>query len=668
MGVYKRKSGRMNFKYTSILVLTFFLGLLKTEANNSNRRVPLDVVIDKNETFLLAALPDGNFKITLNGSPQEVFFSEGKGKFQLSNGLNLININQYSGYQLFHITQEGENFTRVKHIPLWTSILPPLTAILLALIFKEVVISLFAGVWIGAFLASGFNFSRSLFTIIDTYIISALKDSGHLSIIVFSLLIGGMVALISKNGGMAGVVERLSKYANSRKSSQFVTWLMGISIFFDDYANTLIVGNTMRPVTDKFKISREKLAYIVDSTAAPVAAIAFITTWIGAELGYIADGINSLSGFPATMTPYLIFISSLKYSFYPILAVLFILILIYTGRDFGPMYKIERATYLGISSASKSKKQAQSEDLSPVENAVFSPSNAYIPVLSVILVTVIGLLVTGFESIANELIMSGVSLDGSWSQIWNQMGVLQTEQGVFVKLGMIIGQADSYVALLWASLSGVILAAILTIGRRTMKLDEVISTIISGFKTMLPALLILTFAWSLALTTEELHTATFITSALQDSLNPYLMPMIVFVLAAAISFSTGSSWSTMAILYPIAIPITWAISQSQGLDIEISIELLLNVIATVLAASVMGDHCSPISDTTILSSLASDCDHLSHVKTQIPYALTVGLPSFISVGLVTYLGGGWMISLTLMMVNIALLWLFVLKFGKRHAT
>jgi Na+/H+ antiporter NhaC len=658
----------MNFKYTSILVLTFFLGLLKTEANNSNRRVPLDVVIDKNETFLLAALPDGNFKITLNGSPQEVFFSEGKGKFQLSNGLNLININQYSGYQLFHITQEGENFTRVKHIPLWTSILPPLTAILLALIFKEVVISLFAGVWIGAFLASGFNFSRSLFTIIDTYIISALKDSGHLSIIVFSLLIGGMVALISKNGGMAGVVERLSKYANSRKSSQFVTWLMGISIFFDDYANTLIVGNTMRPVTDKFKISREKLAYIVDSTAAPVAAIAFITTWIGAELGYIADGINSLSGFPATMTPYLIFISSLKYSFYPILAVLFILILIYTGRDFGPMYKIERATYLGISSASKSKKQAQSEDLSPVENAVFSPSNAYIPVLSVILVTVIGLLVTGFESIANELIMSGVSLDGSWSQIWNQMGVLQTEQGVFVKLGMIIGQADSYVALLWASLSGVILAAILTIGRRTMKLDEVISTIISGFKTMLPALLILTFAWSLALTTEELHTATFITSALQDSLNPYLMPMIVFVLAAAISFSTGSSWSTMAILYPIAIPITWAISQSQGLDIEISIELLLNVIATVLAASVMGDHCSPISDTTILSSLASDCDHLSHVKTQIPYALTVGLPSFISVGLVTYLGGGWMISLTLMMVNIALLWLFVLKFGKRHAT
>ena len=658
----------MNFKYTSILVLTFSLGWLKLEANNLNQRMQIDVVINKNETFLQAALPDGNFKITLNGSIYEVFFSEGKAKFKLNNGLNLIKINEYSGYQLFYLNQGGGGFMRFKKIPLWTSILPPLTAILLALIFKEVVISLFAGVWVGAFLASGFNFSRSLFTIIDTYIISALKDSGHLSIIVFSLLIGGMVALISKNGGMAGVVERLSKYAHSRKSSQFVTWLMGISIFFDDYANTLIVGNTMRPVTDKFKISREKLAYIVDSTAAPVAAIAFITTWIGAELGYIADGINALSGFPAGMTSYLIFISSLKYSFYPILAVIFILILIYTGRDFGPMYKIERATYLGKSLASGSNKQAQTEDLSPVANAIFSPSNALIPVLSVIVVTIIGLLVTGFESIATELISKGVSLDGSWSQIWKQMSLLQTDQGVFVKLGMIIGQADSYVALLWASLSGVILAAILTIGRGTMKLEEVISTIISGFKTMLPALLILTFAWSLALTTEELHTATFITSALQDSLNPFLMPMIVFVLAAAISFSTGSSWSTMAILYPIAIPITWAISQSQGLSAEISIELLLNVIATVLAASVMGDHCSPISDTTILSSLASDCDHLSHVKTQIPYALTVGLPSFISVGLVTYLGGGWLISLTLMIVNIALLWLFVLKFGKRHAT
>ena len=658
----------MNFKYTSILILTFLFGLLKLQADNANLDVDLKILAEDDLSFIQADLPDGVYSLSLNGSNQEVVFSEGKARISLSEGLNLMSINIYSGYHLFHLTREGEAFTRVKEIPLWTSILPPLTAILLALIFKEVVISLFAGVWVGAFLASGYNFSRSLFTIIDTYIISALKDTGHLSIIVFSLLIGGMVALISKNGGMAGVVERLSKYAHSRKSSQFVTWLMGISIFFDDYANTLIVGNTMRPVTDKFKISREKLAYIVDSTAAPVAAIAFITTWIGAELGYIADGINSLTGFPQEMTAYLIFISSLKYSFYPILALIFILILIYTGRDFGPMYKIEKASYSGLSAKNEQKKQSQPEDLSPVENAIFSPSNALIPVLAVIIITILGLLVTGFESVSADLLEMGISVDGSWSQIWNQMGILQTDQGIFVKLGMLIGRADSYVALLWASLSGVILAALLSVGRRIMKLEEAISTIISGFKTMLPALLILTFAWSLALTTDELHTATFITSALKDSLNPFLMPMIVFVLAAAISFSTGSSWSTMAILYPIAIPTTWAIAQTQGLEPEISIELVLNVIATVLAASVMGDHCSPISDTTILSSLASECNHLSHVKTQIPYALTVGFFSFLSVGLVTYLGGGWMISSVLFVVNIALLWLFVLKFGKRHDT
>lgn len=658
----------MNFKYTSILILTFFFGLLKIEANNSKQNVSLGILTADNHSFVQANLPDGEYHLTLNGAGESITFSEGKAKLSLSEGLNLIHIDKYSGYHLFHLTKEGESITRVKNIPLWTSILPPLIAILLALIFKEVVISLFAGVWVGAFLASGYNFSRSLFTIIDTYIISALKDPGHLSIIVFSLLIGGMVALISKNGGMAGVVERLSKYAHSRKSSQFVTWLMGVSIFFDDYANTLIVGNTMRPVTDKFKISREKLAYIVDSTAAPVAAIAFITTWIGAELGYISDGINSLNGFPKEMTAYLIFISSLKYSFYPILALIFILILIYTGRDFGPMYKIESASYSGNMSTTEEKKRSQPEDLSPVENAIFSPFNALIPVLAVIIITIIGLLVTGFESVSGQLVEMGISLDGSWGQIWNQMGVLQTDQGVFVKLGMLIGRADSYVALLWASLSGVILAALLTVGRRIMKIEETISTIISGFKTMLPALLILTFAWSLALTTDELHTATFITSALKDSLNPFLMPMIVFVLAAAISFSTGSSWSTMAILYPIAIPTTWAIAQTQGLDPAVSIELILNVIATVLAASVMGDHCSPISDTTILSSLASDCNHLSHVRTQIPYALTVGFFSFVSVGLVTYLGGGWMISLILFAVNIVLLWLFVLKFGKRHVS
>ena len=188
--------------------------------------------------------------------------------------------------------------------------------------------------------------------------------------------------------------------------------------------------------------------------------------------------------------------------------------------------------------------------------------------------------------------------------------------------------------------------------------------LIAGFKTMMPALVILTLAWALAITTKELHTADYISSALQDSVSPYVLPMIIFVLAAVISFSTGSSWSTMAILYPIAIPTAYAICQANGMDAEISQEILLNVIATVLAASVLGDHCSPISDTTILSSLASGCNHIDHVRTQLPYALTVGGVSLAITGLSTFLGGGWMISFSLLILGLVVLWAIIKIFGK----
>ena len=209
--------------------------------------------------------------------------------------------------RIYHISQASSGQYRIRTIPLWMSIIPPLVAIGLALLFKEVILSLFIGIWSGAFIVSGLRFDTMLYSfwaVVNKYIINALNDTGHLSVIVFSLLIGGMVAIISRNGGMAGVVSSLSKYAKSPRSSQFITWLLGVAIFFDDYANTLIVGNTMRSVTDKFRISREKLAYIVDSTAAPVSAIAFITTWIGAELGYIEGGIAIIDGFDKSLSPY----------------------------------------------------------------------------------------------------------------------------------------------------------------------------------------------------------------------------------------------------------------------------------------------------------------------------------------------------------------------------
>lgn len=679
-------------------LLSFFLLLFSSislwcqqDTSRNIRLVPLEVpkpvqiesykliVVDDDIVFNAPGL-NGEGRISINGEESTILFKEGQATLdrQVDVAGELLLLHPPQGaYKIYHAAKRADGSTRIRHIPMWLSILPPLIAIVLALIFKEVVVSLFVGIWVGAFIAGGmrleslYYFVLSFLQVIEKYIIGALNDSGHLSVIIFSLLIGGMVAIISRNGGMAGVVKSLSKYARSPRSAQAITWLLGVAIFFDDYANTLIVGNTMRSVTDKFKISREKLAYIVDSTAAPVAAVAFITTWIGAELGYIDDGISQIAAFENT-TPYSIFISSLKYSYYPALTLAFILMVIYLKKDFGPMLKAEqRARKTGQVSRTTSEvsgHEEELENLDPVANAPLKGYNAVIPVAVVILMTLFGLVDTGISSCYASLVDEGIKdLSASWGSVWSNLGTLlpNPEGGFFMKLGVLIGAADSYVALLWASLSGVLVAIAMTLLGRIMKLADTISTMTTGFKTMLPALIILTLAWSLATTTEELHTATFLTSALQDSINPYLMPVLIFVLSALIAFSTGSSWSTMAILYPIAIPTTWAICQAQGISDAHSSEILYNVISVVLAASVLGDHCSPISDTTILSSLASNCNHIDHVRTQLPYALVVGVVSALAGGISTLLGGGWLICFVLLAISLVTLFLFLWRFGTK---
>lgn len=590
---------------------------------------------------------------------------------EFEDGLYFIKESLSGQSALFHLKRTSDGL-RIKRIPLWMSILPPLIAIFLALIFKEVLVSLFVGIWAGAFIANGFSLGsllKSLVDVVEKYVINALADPDHMAVIVFSVLIGGMVAVISKNGGMAGVVKSLSRYAKGKRSAQMITWLLGVAIFFDDYANTLIVGNTMRSVTDKFRISREKLAYIVDSTAAPVAAIAFITTWIGAELGYIDDGMKIIDGAGMNLTPYAIFIQSLKYSFYPLLTLIFIVLLIRSGKDYGPMHAAEqRAHSTGQVSSAKtdSEDEPDMEDLSPVPGAKLHWSNAVIPVLTVIFVTIFGLIYTGMESLAGELAASGVgSVTDGWGAIWKNMGsLLEQDAGGFRKIGLLIGNSNSYTALLWASLLGTMVAIAMTVGKGIIKLFDTMHWMTTGFKTMLPAVLILTMAWSLAITTKELHTADFLTNLLLGNLPPAMMPVLTFILAAFIAFSTGSSWSTMAILYPIAIPTTWAITQAAGMDPSQGFEILLNVISVVLAASVLGDHCSPISDTTILSSLASDCNHIDHVRTQLPYALTVGAVSLLACLLCAVTGGGWLISFIVLLASIALLYVIIQRFGK----
>lgn len=498
---------------------------------------------------------------------------------------------------------------KIRAIPLWLSILPPLIAIALALIFREVISSLFVGIYLGALIpaiymdgwASPFT---ALFSLMDRYILSALFNTGHLSVIVFSMLIGACVHVISKNGGMKGVVLILSRYAKSRRSGQFVAWLLGILIFFDDYANTLIVGNTMRPITDRLKISRAKLSYIVDSTAAPIAAIAFVTTWIGAELGYIEDGINSIAAINQNV--YEVFLYSLQYSFYPILTLIFIGMLIYMKRDFGPMFSAETEAIEskeGQSGHHINVTENEMRDFEPDESVPVRWYNAVLPVLVIIFGTIFGLLHTG----------------------WNEATWSNPDAGFLSKLSDTIGNADAYKALLWASILGLTTAITLSLGQKILNLQQAVGSTIKGFNTMLTAMIILVLAWSLSIVTQDLHTADFLTDLISGNMTPYLFPAATFILSALVSFSTGSSWGSMAIIYPLMLPLSWTLCQESGLDHAESLVIFYNTVSTVLAGSVLGDHCSPISDTTILSSLASSCDHIEHVRTQLPYALTVGV-------------------------------------------
>jgi len=413
--------------------------------------------------------------------------------------------------------------------------------------------------------------------------------------------------------------------------------LLGIAIFFDDYANTLVVGNTMRPVTDRLKISREKLSYIVDSTAAPITSIAFVTTWIGAELSYIQDGINTIG---INESAYDIFLHSLKYSFYPVLALLFILILIYKNKEFGPMLKAERnARQHGINDIHPGFK-SEFDSVQPGKEKWY---NAVIPVVVIVVGAITGLISTGLHEVG-----------------WDE-GL-----GFSKNLSNVIGHADSYKALLWSSLAGVVVAVILTTAQKIMTVKDSIESLVKGFKTMVPAVLILVLAWSIALITKYMHTADFLSGILLEiNITPYLIPSITFILAALVAFATGSSWGTMAILYPLILPSSWLIAQESGMDYDQSMAIFYNVVSTVLAGSVLGDHCSPISDTTILSSLASSCNHIEHVRTQLPYALTVGL---VATFLGTLPAAYGVPSYILFVVNLIVLYLIVVVFGKKVET
>lgn len=534
--------------------------------------------------------------------------------------------------------EDASATAELRVLPGWISLLPALLAIAAALLLRNVLPALLIGLWLGATALHGFSFAgafQGLLDVFSVFIINALANPDHAAIIGFSMMIGGMVGIITRNGGMTSVVRMIVSRAKTAVGGQVSIWFMGLMIFFDDYANTMVVGNTARPITDQLKISREKLAYIVDSTAAPVVCLALITTWIGYEVSLIDDalqGIDELQHMPA----YSVFLSSIPFSFYPILAVFFVIVVASTGRDMGPMYKAEvRARQGAVQPLSADELPSMSGDtLEPKQNIPLRAMNAFIPIVVMIIGLGLGLYVTGTSSLG----------PGDHS------------------LRDIIGESNAYQAMLWSSFVGALTAAGLSVGQKILNTHEAVDAWYGGARATLFGMIVLVLAWSMSDVTTALNAKGYLISILGDAMPVALVPAIIFVLAAVTAFSTGTSWGTMGILMPLTIPLAWAVMTVNGIADPTGMHILYSAVACVLAGAVWGDHCSPISDTTVLSSIASGCDHIEHVRTQMPYALMVGT---VAIALGTIPAGYGLSPWVSILVGGALLFSVLRFFGRK---
>jgi Na+/H+ antiporter NhaC len=511
------------------------------------------------------------------------------------------------------------------------SVLPPLLAIVLALVFREVVTSLFAGVWLGSMFLSGFNPIEAIFVTANRFGRGELADADHAAILLFTLMLGGMVGLVTKMGGIRAIVDAVSPLATNRRRGQIATWLAGLAIFFDDYANSLVVGNTMRPITDRLKISREKLAYIVDSTAAPVAAIFFISTWIGYQVSLIAGGLDfvvqqnsgnaALVAEVAAASPFGVFLQTIPYLFYPIFTIFLVGAIAITGRDFGPMLRAEQRAAGGQLHREGAQLAADiSSELKEADNAPDGRWwNGALPVAVLVVTVLYGLVATGIDSLGSD--------------------DPRTLRNIF-------GGADPYSPLMWGSILASIVGVILAVSQKILTISEGVSAWLAGMRAMMLAVVILVMAWSLGSVTNTLGTANYLSGALSDALPPALLPTMVFIVAALMAFATGTSWATMAILLPLVVPLAIVMIGGFG-EAAPDRAVVFGSIGSVLAGAIMGDHCSPISDTTVLSSTASSCDHVDHVRTQLPYAILAGGIAIVLGNLPTAFGVPVWVSLAL---------------------
>ncbi|MEM9702521.1 MAG: Na+/H+ antiporter NhaC family protein [Planctomycetota bacterium] len=486
------------------------------------------------------------------------------------------------------------------------SLVPPVLAIGLAIAFRQVLFALLAGIYGGALVMTDGNPLAAFWTMCTRLIKPAAVDEYHIVTLLFTFFLGAMVGVMTRCGGTTALVNWVGGKASTRERGQLTGWGLGFLVFFDDYANMLLLGGTLKPLTDRLKISREKLAFLIDSTAAPVAGLAAVSTWVGVEIDAISDGFKQLGGEEAT---YLYFLQTIPYRFYPIYLLTFVFSIAFFGRDFGPMRKAEvRAATTGQLIRPGSS-PASADDVA-VADAEPRLINALAPIGVLIFLLAAVMWATGLEALGEP-------------------GWFPTSEDNSVR--MVIEKADSFTALLIASLAASLVACFAAAATGSLRVKETADAWVSGAQGMFPVAVILILAWSVGESCELLGTGQFIA----DSVAPYLaaqwLPAIGFLLAAGIAFSIGSSWTTMAIVIPLLIKLGAGLIGSGGEGIEeIAREpAMLGTIGAVLAGAIFGDHCSPISDTTVLSSAASGCDHLDHVATQMPYAVTVGLIALI---------------------------------------
>lgn len=505
-----------------------------------------------------------------------------------------------------------EAYTPALYATFW-ALVPPLVAIALALITKEVYSSLFIGIVVGALFYSGFSFEGTVLHVFNDGFIGVLTDPYNMGILIFLVILGMMVCLMNRAGGSAAFGRWAAVHIKTRVGAQLATIALGVLIFIDDYFNCLTVGSVMRPVTDRHNVSRVKLAYLIDATAAPVCIIAPISSWAAAVSGFV-EGEDGFS----------VFMSAIPFNFYALLTIVMMIGLVVMKVDFGPMAKFEKNAVAGdIFSDGKNDEDREEQTTSNPKGTV---SDLVVPIVALIACCIVGMLYTG---------------------------------GFFSGEGFVtaFSNSDASVGLALGSIFAMIITIIFYVSKRVLNFTDCMGCFPDGFRAMVPAILILTFAWTLKAMTDSLGAAEFVAAMMEQCAAGLMnfLPAIIFLVGCGLAFATGTSWGTFGILIPIVVSVFAGTNHT----------MMIISISACMAGAVCGDHCSPISDTTIMASAGAQCNHVNHVTTQLPYALTAAAISFI-----TYIVAGFTKSAVIsLIVGVVLMigTLFVFKNRQQQA-